>query len=146
MMKKKLVLMQDGLVSLNICKLYIGPRFINMHSIAAASVFFIAQFCTAIMWGRVSDRYGRRPVLLTGLIGNSVSSCLFGLSKNLWWAIGSRALCGIMNGNSGVARSMVSEITDNTNKAKAFSIFGFCWGAGMIGNVFFLFLFLFSYP
>ncbi|KAG2208014.1 hypothetical protein INT46_010750 [Mucor plumbeus] len=98
------------------------------------SVFFIAQFCTAIMWGRVSDRYGRRPVLLTGLIGNSVSSCLFGLSKNLWWAIGSRALCGIMNGNSGVARSMVSEITDNTNKAKAFSIFGFCWGAGMIAG------------
>lgn len=87
------------------------------------------------MWGRVSDRYGRRPVLLTGLIGNTISSCLFGLSKSLWWAIGARALCGIMNGNSGVARSMVSEITDNTNKAKAFSIFGFCWGAGMIGNV-----------
>ncbi|CEP19906.1 hypothetical protein [Parasitella parasitica] len=98
------------------------------------SVFFVAQFCTAIMWGRVSDRYGRRPVLLTGLVGNSISSCLFGLSKNLWWAIASRALCGIMNGNSGVARSMVSEITDNTNKAKAFSIFGFCWGSGMIGK------------
>ncbi|KAL0143609.1 major facilitator superfamily domain-containing protein [Mucor lusitanicus] len=98
------------------------------------SVFFIAQFCTAIMWGRVSDRYGRRPVLLTGLIGNTISSCLFGLSKSLWWAIGARALCGIMNGNSGVARSMVSEITDNTNKAKAFSIFGFCWGAGMIAG------------
>jgi MFS family permease len=89
------------------------------------------------MWGRISDRHGRRPVLLTGLIGNSLSSCLFGLSKNLWWAIGSRALCGIMNGNSGVARSLVSEITDNTNKAKAFAIFGFCWGAGMIGNVYF---------
>ncbi|KAG1064853.1 hypothetical protein G6F42_026924 [Rhizopus arrhizus] len=87
------------------------------------------------MWGRVSDRYGRRPVLLTGLIGNTISSCMFGLSKSLWWAIGARALCGIMNGNSGVARSMVSEITDNTNKAKAFSIFGFCWGAGMIGNL-----------
>ncbi|GAN02943.1 member of major facilitator superfamily multidrug-resistance, DHA1 sub-family [Mucor ambiguus] len=110
-------------------------KLINMHfGAAAASVFFIAQFCTAIMWGRVSDRYGRRPVLLTGLIGNTISSCMFGLSKSLWWAIGARALCGIMNGNSGVARSMVSEITDNTNKAKAFSIFGFCWGAGMIAG------------
>lgn len=69
---------------------------------------------------------------MTGLIGNSISSCLFGLSKNLWWAIAARALCGIVNGNAGVARSMVSEITDNTNKAKAFSIFGFCWGVGMI--------------
>ncbi|KAI9484028.1 MAG: major facilitator superfamily domain-containing protein [Benjaminiella poitrasii] len=100
------------------------------------SVFFLAQFCTAIMWGRVSDRHGRRPVLLTGLVGNALSTSLFGLSKNLWWAIGARALCGIMNGNAGVARSMVSEITDSTNKAKAFSIFGFCWGAGMIGGYF----------
>ncbi|CAO3614052.1 unnamed protein product [Mucor hiemalis] len=97
------------------------------------SIFFVAQFCTAIMWGKVSDRYGRRPVLLTGLIGNTISSCLFGLSKNLWWAIASRALCGVVNGNAGVARSMVSEITDDTNKAKAFATFGFSYGMGIIG-------------
>lgn len=87
------------------------------------------------MWGKISDRFGRRPVLLTGLIGNSVSSCLFGLSTNIWWAIGSRALCGVMNGNSGVARSVVSEITDNTNKPKAFSIFSIMWNTGMIGKL-----------
>lgn len=98
-------------------------------------MFFIAQFSTAIVWGKISDRYGRRPVLLTGLIGNSISTCLFGLSKNLWWAIGARALCGIMNGNSGVARSTVSEITDNTNKAKAFSVFSVMWNTGMIGRL-----------
>ncbi|KAI8376737.1 major facilitator superfamily domain-containing protein [Choanephora cucurbitarum] len=97
------------------------------------SMFFVAQFFTAISWGKVSDRIGRRPVLLIGLIGNTISSCLFGLSKSLWWAMASRALCGTMNGNGGVARSLVSEITDRTNKAKAFSIFGFCWGAGLIG-------------
>jgi MFS family permease len=99
------------------------------------------------MWGKISDRYGRRPVLLCGLIGNALSTCLFGLSKNLAWAVGARALCGIMNGNAGVARSMVSEITDHTNKAKAFSLFGFCWGAGMIGKFisgFFLFYFNFE--
>ena len=59
-----------------------------------ASIFYVAQFFTALLWGKISDRYGRRPVLLMGLIGNSISSCLFGLSKNLWWAIASRALCG----------------------------------------------------
>ena len=37
-------------------------------------------------------------------------------------------------GNGGVARSMLSEITDETNRAKAFSLFGFCWGIGMIGT------------
>lgn len=39
-------------------------------------------------------------------------------------------------GNGGVARSMLSEITDETNRAKAFSLFGFCWGIGMIGTLF----------
>ncbi|PHZ10410.1 MFS general substrate transporter [Rhizopus microsporus ATCC 52813] len=97
------------------------------------SIFFVAQFCTAISWGKVSDRYGRRPVLLIGMLGNAISVCMFGLSKNIWWAIGSRAFCGAMNGNSGVARSMVSEITDHTNRAAAFSLFGLCWGIGMIG-------------
>ncbi|KAI8137529.1 major facilitator superfamily domain-containing protein [Fennellomyces sp. T-0311] len=98
------------------------------------SIFFLAQFCTALLWGKYSDRHGRRPVLLTGLIGNSISACSFGLSKSLWWAVGTRAFCGILNGNGGVARSMVAEITDETNRAKAFSLFGFCWGIGMIGN------------
>ncbi|KAF7729134.1 hypothetical protein EC973_004902 [Apophysomyces ossiformis] len=100
----------------------------------SSSIFFICQFFTAIPWGRFSDRRGRRPVMLTGLIGNTVSTCCFGLSKNLWWALGSRAICGIVNGNSGVARSMVTEITDETNRAAAFSVFGFCWGIGLIGG------------
>ncbi|KAI7862738.1 major facilitator superfamily domain-containing protein [Spinellus fusiger] len=99
-----------------------------------ASVFFVAQFSTAILWGRISDKYGRRPVLLTGLLGNIISSSMFGLSKSLWWALASRAFCGIVNGNGGAARSMLSEITDSTNRAKAFSIFGFCWGMGMIAG------------
>ena len=108
------------------------PFFLFLLSIA--SMFFITQFLTAISWGKVSDRIGRRPVLLIGLIGNGISSCLFGLSKSLAWAMATRAFCGMMNGNGGVARSLVSEITDRTNKAKAFSIFGFCWGAGLIGR------------
>ncbi|KAI8979066.1 major facilitator superfamily domain-containing protein [Mycotypha africana] len=97
-----------------------------------ASMFFVAQFFTAVQWGRISDKYGKRPVILIGLLGNAVSSCLFGLSKNLYWAIASRTLCGMMNGNTGVARTVVSEITDNTNKARAFSLFGLNWGVGMI--------------
>ncbi|KAL0097833.1 major facilitator superfamily domain-containing protein [Phycomyces blakesleeanus] len=98
------------------------------------SIFFIGQLFSAIPWGRCSDQHGRRPVLLTGLIGNAVSTFAFGLSKNLWWAIASRAICGIMNGNTAVARSMLAEITDETNRPFAFSIFGFCWGIGLIGG------------
>ncbi|KAI9492746.1 major facilitator superfamily domain-containing protein [Zychaea mexicana] len=87
-----------------------------------------------MQFGKYSDKNGRRPVLLLGLIGNSISATSFGLSKSIWWAMGTRAFCGILNGNSGVARSMLSEITDETNRATAFSLFGFCWGMGMIAS------------
>lgn len=63
-----------------------------------ASSFSLAQFMTAYGWGFLSDRIGRRPVLLIGLIGNSISTCLFGLSKNLLWAVLSRSICGVLNG------------------------------------------------
>ncbi|KAI7852069.1 major facilitator superfamily domain-containing protein [Circinella umbellata] len=97
------------------------------------SIFFFAQLCTAMQFGRYSDKHGRRPVLLLGLIGNSISACSFGLSKSIWWAMGSRAFCGFINGNAGVARSMLAEITDGTNRATAFSLFGLTWGLGIIG-------------
>ncbi|RHZ81069.1 hypothetical protein Glove_124g17 [Diversispora epigaea] len=97
-----------------------------------ASSFFFAQFCCSIFWGHMSDRYGRRPILLFGLFGNVIGITLFGLSRSLIWAIITRSSCGILNGNIGVAKSMLGEITDKTNQAKAFSIFGFCWGFGTI--------------
>jgi MFS family permease len=50
------------------------------------------------MWGWLSDRWGRRPVLLLGLIGNTICGSLFGLSKSLKWAIVTRSLCGLLNG------------------------------------------------
>ncbi|GJJ76945.1 hypothetical protein EMPS_09304 [Entomortierella parvispora] len=97
-----------------------------------ASSFFFAQFCTSIFWGYMSDRYGRRPILLLGLIGSTIACLFFGLSKSLVWAITSRSMCGLLNGNVGVAKSMLGEIADSTNQSQAFSIFGFAWGIGMI--------------
>ncbi|CAI2185432.1 18279_t:CDS:2 [Funneliformis geosporum] len=97
-----------------------------------ASSFYLAQFCFAIFWGYMSDKYGRRPILLFGLFGITTSCLLFGFSKNLVWAIITRSLCGMLNGNAGVAKSMLGELTDKTNQAKGFSVFGFCWGLGVI--------------
>ncbi|KAF9280002.1 hypothetical protein BGZ88_012430 [Linnemannia elongata] len=97
-----------------------------------ASSFFFAQFCTSIFWGYMSDRYGRRPILLLGLCGSSIACIFFGLSKSLAWAIISRSMCGLLNGNVGVAKSMLGEIADSSNQSQAFSLFGFAWGIGMI--------------
>ncbi len=73
---------------------------IGMYVGLIASSFSVAQFLTSILWGHLSDRIGRRPVMLIGLFGNFISMILFGFSQSLGWAIFSRALCGILNGKT----------------------------------------------
>ncbi|KAG0698309.1 major facilitator superfamily domain-containing protein [Suillus ampliporus] len=84
------------------------------------SVFYVAQALTTLQWNRLSDHVGRKPVILTGLFGISISMFLFGLSKTFGGLIMSRALCGALNGNSGVIKSMMIDVTDSTNMAQAF--------------------------
>ncbi|KAJ3275047.1 hypothetical protein HDV01_001553 [Terramyces sp. JEL0728] len=97
-----------------------------------SSSFFLAQVVTSMWWGWISDRYGRRPVLLVGLIGNSITMVLFGFSHSLPWAIATRAACGFLNGNIGAAKSVLGEITDSSNRANAFALIGLCFGIGSI--------------
>ena len=82
-------------------------------------------------WGKISDRYGRRIVILVGLIGNGVTTCLFGLSQTLVWAILMRSCCGLLNGNIGVAKAVVGELTQKVDpklKGTAFSLIGLSFG------------------
>jgi MFS family permease len=65
------------------------------------SIFFLAQCLTVVLWGYLSDRVGRRPVLLLGPLGLSVSMLLFGLSKSFWILVVLRFFQGIFNGNIG---------------------------------------------
>ncbi|ORY01402.1 MFS general substrate transporter [Basidiobolus meristosporus CBS 931.73] len=97
-----------------------------------ASSFAVAQVLTGIPWGILSDRIGRRPVILMGFFGTFMGTFLFGFSKSLTWAIVTRSMCGLLNGNVGVIKSMVAEITDLTNQSVAFSLLPLVWGVGSI--------------
>ncbi|KAL1922452.1 uncharacterized protein VTP21DRAFT_9991 [Calcarisporiella thermophila] len=108
------------------------PGAIGYYVGYIASSFAVAQFLTGLPWGYLSDRIGRKPVILMGICGVTISSFLFGLSKTYLMAIVSRALWGVLNGNIGVIKSMLAEITDETNQAKAFSLLEFIWGLGTI--------------
>ena len=64
-----------------------------------------AQFLSAPFWGSLSDRIGRRPVLMLGLVGNTVFFTAFGFSNTLLFALSMRFLAGFSNGNIAVARA-----------------------------------------
>lgn len=71
---------------------------ISMYAGMVTSAFAFAEFSTGVLWGRLSDVVGRKPVLLTGLAGTGLSMILFGFAPNLPVALFARALGGLLNG------------------------------------------------
>ncbi|KAG6876999.1 hypothetical protein C0993_011152 [Termitomyces sp. T159_Od127] len=94
------------------------------------SLFFLTQAFTVLHWSRMSDFIGRKPVLLVGLLGLSLSMYCFGLSKTFWGLVLSRCLNGALNGNIGVMKSIVIELTDPTNIARAYAYQPIAWSTG----------------
>jgi len=94
------------------------------------SLFFATQTLTVLHWSRLSDHIGRKPVILTGLFGLSISMYCFGLSRTFTGLVLSRALNGALNGNIGVIKSMMIEITDSTNLAQAYAYMPIAWSSG----------------
>jgi MFS family permease len=94
------------------------------------SLFFVAQTLTVLRWSRLSDRIGRKPVLLVGLSGSCISMLWFGLSRTFWGLVISRCMCGVLNGNVSVMKTMVGELTDSTNMAQGFALIPIMWCIG----------------
>ncbi|KAG0709401.1 major facilitator superfamily domain-containing protein [Suillus ampliporus] len=94
------------------------------------SLFFITESLTVLQWSRLSDRIGRKPVLMVGLFGVGISMLCFGLSTSFWSLVVSRCICGMLNGNSGVMKSMMGELTDSTNMAQGFALIPITWCLG----------------
>lgn len=68
--------------------------------------------CVVLLWGRLSDTYGRKPILLLGLLGVFLSVNAFGMAQSLPALIGARCIAGFSNGNIGVLKASIAEITD----------------------------------
>lgn len=103
------------------------------------SLFSAMQMCVMIFWGKASDRYGRKPVLVLSLFGISIAITLFGMSKNLWQMILFRCIAGVFSGTISTVRAMLSEISTKQTQARVFSFFSFAYNMGiflgpLIGN------------
>lgn len=77
------------------------------------SAYAVAEALTAMGWGALSDRYGRKPVVLIGLGGVAISSLIFGLASKYWVALLARFVGGALNGNVAVMQTMVAEMVTN---------------------------------
>ena len=98
-----------------------------------SAVFSLSQAVTGILWGRASDRFGRKPVILVCMFCTMLASLFFGLSRSLAWAIVARGLSGAVNGNVGVMRTAVAELVPQKElQPKAFSVMPLVWTIGSI--------------
>jgi MFS family permease len=106
---------------------------ISVYAGMLITAFAFAEFSTGMIWGRISDRVGRKPVLIMGLIGTALSMICFGFARTLPSAILARALGGLLNGNVGVLQTTVAElVTKKEHQPRAYSVMPIVWSVGSI--------------
>ena len=96
--------------------------------------FSLMQFLLAHWWGRLSDRIGRRPVLLVGLAGSAASYLLFALAQDFWLLLLSRLIAGGMGATVNVAQAYLADITPAAGRARAMGLIGAAFGLGFVAG------------
>jgi multidrug resistance protein len=96
------------------------------------SAFAMAQLVSSPIWGRVSDRHGRRPALLIGLAAAAVAFLIFGFAQSLWVLFLSRIVQGLGGGTTGVAQAYVADSMAPAERAKALGWLSAGTSAGVV--------------
>ena len=88
------------------------------------------QFLFAPLWGRLSDRYGRRPLILVGLCGSAASYLLFAFARTYLLLLLSRALAGVFAATIGTAQAYIADVTGEGERGKGMALIGAAFGIG----------------
>lgn len=116
------------------------PFYIQKFEIGglAIGLFFtsyaIAQFIFTPFWGRLSDKWGRRPIIILSLFGTAVYLLIFIVMPSLWWLLGARIIGGIFGSSMAVGQAYISDITPDRGKTASMGYFGAAYGAGFIAG------------
>ena len=98
------------------------------------AIYSLAQFITAPIWGRISDKYGRRPVLLFSLAGTTIAYVWLAHASDLTSLYLARAWGGLMAGSISAAFAYVADITSEKDRAKGMGLIGAAFGLGFIAG------------
>lgn len=96
------------------------------------ALYSLLQFVAAPLWGGISDRIGRRPVLLISVFGLFVSYVMWMFSGSFTVLILARMVGGLMSGNLSIASAVVSDITDEKNRSKGMAVIGIAFAFGFV--------------
>src|SRR5262245_66656620 len=94
--------------------------------------FSLSQLVASPLLGDLSDRWGRRPVLIFSLLGTVVSFAMLAVANSLFMLFAARIVDGLSGGNITTARAYIADITTEENRAKAFGVLGAAFGLGFI--------------
>lgn len=96
------------------------------------AIYSIGQFLFAPAWGRISDKWGRRPVMIIGLFGSALSYLAYGLADSLLALFLARAMAGIMGANIATAQAIMADISPPEKRAQSMGLIGAAFGLGFI--------------
>ncbi|KAI0916406.1 hypothetical protein AcV5_006893 [Taiwanofungus camphoratus] len=102
------------------------------YSGLVGSASSIAHLLTIYLWGRLSDKYGRKPIIIIGTAWTTLFTLLFGLSRSFVTVLLTRFLTGIFSGTTGAIHSIVGELTDETNESTAFPLYDIVSAVGFV--------------
>jgi len=92
--------------------------------------FSAMQLLFAPLWGRLSDRHGRRPMLMLGLFGSVLSYTLFAFAPDYTWLLVSRAAAGFFGATIGTAQAYIADVTGHHDRGKQMALIGAAFGVG----------------
>ena len=96
------------------------------------AAFAVAQLASSPIWGKFSDRYGRRTTMLIGLGASALAYLIFGYAKTLWMLFASRTVQGLGGGTTGVAQAYVADTMEPRERAKALGWLSAATSAGVV--------------
>jgi len=94
--------------------------------------YSVMQFIFAPVLGRLSDKYGRRPVLLVSLLGTASGFLILGFANTLWLLFVGRIIDGISGGNISTAQAYIADVTSKEDRAKGMGLIGAAFGLGFV--------------